>query len=166
MRCASAGTIEKQDVEREHLASVTVLRGGPVFLQSDAIPVIQPTRRARKTDLSRCMSDGDCKAESSGETQHANGAAGAVAQGRRMRGRGPQSRSCQARLARRRPVLPYRADADAPVRHVPLPRRRQKGGIERIAGQRPDGTSELEGAGEQTTAASISDQRQGERRVK
>jgi hypothetical protein len=33
----SAWTIEKQDVERKRLASVTVLRGGPGYPQSDAI---------------------------------------------------------------------------------------------------------------------------------
>ena len=45
---------------------------------------------------------------------------------RRVRGRSPPAG--RAERARRRPVLPYRGGAGAPVHRVPLPRRRQEGG--------------------------------------
>jgi hypothetical protein len=49
-------------------------------------------------------------------------------------------RPSRAGGARRRPVLPYRGGAGAPVHRVPLHDVGKKGGVERIAGQRPDRT--------------------------
>ena len=50
MRCASAWTIEKQDVERKRLASVTVLTGGPDYPQDRSR---QLTRRESHSDMTR-----------------------------------------------------------------------------------------------------------------